>query len=116
MRGLFPVLLDYCWYPWGNNYVYFCFKEAISHSAKELGYLISEKQQFEMASQPTGHPINISDCEYVTLFCCDFLKIAEVHYGLVYVQIAVHARGKLKGNPDTSHMNVWVFPINFVVV
>lgn len=83
---------------------------------KNLGILFLRSSNSKWPHSQLATPINISDCEYVTLFCCDFLKIAEVHYGLVYVQIAVHARGKLKGSPDTSHMNVWVFPINFVVV
>lgn len=72
----------------GNSYVYFCFEEAISHSAGGLWYLISERQQLKWPHSHLAIPVNISDCEYVTLFCCDSLKIAEVHEGLAYVPCA----------------------------
>lgn len=83
---------------------------------KDLGILFLRGSNLKWPHSQLAIPVNISDCEYVTLFCCDFLKTAEVHYGLVYVQISVYAKENWKETPDTSHMNVWVFPINFVVV
>lgn len=83
---------------------------------KDLGILFLRGSNLKWPHSQLAIPVNISDCEYVTLFCCDFLKTAEVHYGFVYVQISVHAKENWKETPDTSHMNVWVFPINFVVV
>lgn len=66
--------------PMWNSYAYLCFKEAISLSDGGLGYLISERQHFEMVSQSNGHP-----CHYFWLWICHtvFLWCLENSWGIL---------------------------------